>query len=99
MYKECKAKKNALSVIVTTMEKDNKTIKKLPCTRSYARVRPSCLDPSALSTMKEGKKKEKKKTVFSRACAGKQRPVAEIHSNSRAASCNTHDEKKKNSNK
>ena len=80
------------------MEKDNKTIKKLPCTRSYARVRPSCLDPSALSTMKEGKKKKKKKTVFSRACAGKQRPVAEIHSNSRAASCNTHDEKK-NSNK
>ena len=47
------------------MEKDNKTIKKLPCTRSYARVRPSCLDPSALSTMKEGKKKEKKKKLSS----------------------------------
>lgn len=78
------------------MEKDNRTIKKLQCTRSYARVPPSCLDPSALSTMKEGGKG--KKTVFSLACAGEQRPVAEIHSNSRAASCNTHDEKK-NSNK
>ena len=53
------------------MEKDNKTIKKLPCTRSYARVRPSCLDPSALSTTKEGKKKEKKKNCLQSGLCGK----------------------------
>lgn len=52
----------------------------------------------SLNNERGEKKGKKKKTVFSRACAGKQRPVAEIHSNSRAASCNTHDEKK-NSNK